>query len=139
MAEILLEVVVKRQFVSLLFFVTPSTISTMISFLTLLGIVLMGGLRRSLYFLKSKISVGVVLWCNISYEATLLSKSYIPSTLNIDLILCHTKLIVCAENVKSWFKSWVFPFTFQAYILPHTLNCMCVSLFKFHIWILEQF
>ena len=66
-------------------------------------------------------------------------KLYIPSTLNIDLILWHTQLIVCAENVKSWFKSWVFPFTFQAYILPHTLNWMCVSLFKFHIWILEQF
>ena len=53
-------------------------------------------------------------------------KLYIPSTLNIDLILWHTQLILCAENVKSWFKSWVFPFTFQAYILPHTLNCMCV-------------
>ena len=51
---------------------------------------------------------------------------YIQSTLNIDLILWHTQLIVCAENVKSWFKSWVFPFTFQAYILPNTLNCMCV-------------
>ena len=60
-------------------------------------------------------------------------KLYIPSTLNIDLILWHTQLIVCPENVKSWFKSWVFPFTFQAYILSHTLNCMCVSLFKFHI------
>ena len=58
---------------------------------------------------------------------------YIPSTLNIDPILWHTQLIVCADNVKSWFKSWVFPFTFQAYILPHTLNCMSVSLFKFHI------
>ena len=58
---------------------------------------------------------------------------YIPSTLNIDLILWHTQLIVCAENVKSWFKSWVFPLTFQAYILPHTLNCMCVSLFILHI------
>ena len=64
---------------------------------------------------------------------------YIPSTLNIDIILWHTQLNVCAENVKSWFKSWFFPFTFQAYILPHTLNCMCVSLFKFHIWILEHF
>ena len=32
-----------------------------------------------------------------------------------------------------------FPFTFQAYILPHTLNCMCVSLLKFHIWISKQF
>ena len=52
--------------------------------------------------------------------------------------VAHT-LFVWAENVKSWFKSWVFPFTFQAYILPHTLDCLCVSLFKFHIWILEQF
>ena len=58
-------------------------------------------------------------------------KLYIPSTLNIDLLLWHTQLIVCA--VKSWFKSLVFPFTFQAYFLPHTLNCMCVSLFKLHI------
>ena len=33
------------------------------------------------------------------------STLYIPSTLNIDLILWHTQLIVCAENVKSWFKS----------------------------------
>ena len=58
---------------------------------------------------------------------------YIPSTLNIDLILWHKQLIVRAVNVKSWFKSWVFPFTFLAYTLPHTLNCMSVSLFKFHI------
>ena len=43
------------------------------------------------------------------------TKLYIPSTLNIDLILWHTQLIVCAENDISWFKSWVFPFTFQAY------------------------
>ena len=60
-------------------------------------------------------------------------KLYVPSTLNIDLILWHTQLIVCAENVKSWFKSWVFAFTFQAYILAHTLNRMCFSLFKFQI------
>ena len=73
----------------------------------------------------------------INGESSLGAEIYIPSTLNVDLILWHTQLIVCAENVKSWFKSWVFPFTFQAYILPHTLNCMCVSLF--HIRILEQF
>ena len=47
------------------------------------------------------------------------SKLYIPSTLNIDLTLWHTQLIVCAENVTSRFKSWVFPFTFQAYFLPY--------------------
>ena len=72
-------------------------------------------------------------------ESNLGTKLYIPSTLDIDLILWHTQLIVFAENVKSWFKSWVFPFTFQAYILPHIINCMCVSPFKFHIWILELF
>ena len=66
-------------------------------------------------------------------------KIYIPSTLNIDLIPWHKQLFVCAVNVKSWFKSWVISFTFQAYTLSHTLNCICVSLFKFHIWILKQF
>ena len=74
---------------------------------------------------------GVDIKCDGKYfeKSTIHPKLYIPSTLNIDLILWHTQLIVCAENVKSWFKS----FTFQAYTLPHTLNCMCVSLFKFHI------
>ena len=74
--------------------------------------------------------------CHSLYPKT---KLYIPSTLNIDPILWHTQLIVCAENVKSWFKSWVISFTFQAYTLPHALNCIYVSLFKFHIWILKQF
>ena len=69
----------------------------------------------------------------------LVAKLYIPSTLNIDFILWHTQLIVCAENIKSWFKSWIFHFTFQSYTMPHTLNCMYVSLFEFHIWILRQF
>ena len=67
------------------------------------------------------------------------SKLYIPNTLNIDLILWHTQLIVCAENVKSWVKIWVISFTFQAYTLPNTWNCMCVGLCKFHIWILKHF
>ena len=30
--------------------------------------------------------------------------------------------------------SWLISFTFQAYTLPHALNCICVSLFEFHIW-----
>ena len=47
--------------------------------------------------------------------------------------VAHAIDCVCL-NVKSWFKSWVFPFTFQAYTLPHTLNCMCVSLLKFNTW-----
>ena len=72
-------------------------------------------------------------WIDLTLAASL------QSTLNIDLILWHTQLIVCAENIKSWFKSWIFPFTFQAYTMPHTLNCMYVSLFEFHIWILRQF
>jgi hypothetical protein len=59
------------------------------------------------------------------------TKLYIPNTLNIDLILWHTQLIACAENVKSW----VIYFTFQAYTIPHTLNCICDCLFKFHICI----
>ena len=78
-------------------------------------------------------SRGFACWavCNESFWSLQIKEQsymYIPSTLNIDLILWHTQLIVCAENVKSWFRSWVFPFTFQAYILPHTWNCMCVSL-----------
>ena len=53
---------------------------------------------------------GRPLLINIKYaifyvELSLKAKLYIPSTLNIDLILWHTQLIVCAENVKSWFKS----------------------------------
>ena len=48
-------------------------------------------------------------------------KLCIPSALNIDLILWHTQLIVCAENVKSW----VFPFTFQAYTM-HAPYIVCV-------------
>ena len=57
----------------------------------------------------------------ISRETVILKflpKLYIPSALNIDLILWHTQLIVCAENVKSWLKSRVIHFTFQAYTLP---------------------
>ena len=56
---------------------------------------------------------------------------YISSTLNIDLILWHTQQIVCAENVKSWFKLWVFHFTFQAYALPHTFNCIVYALYMY--------
>ena len=68
------------------------------------------------------------------------NRSYISQVLKTLTLYCGThNYIVCAENVKSWFKSWVFPFTFQAYIPPHTLNCMYDSLLEFHIWILEQF
>merc|ERR1712051_820895 len=60
-------------------------------------------------------------------------KLCMPSTLNINLILWHTKL-------RSWFKSWVISFTFQAYTLPHKLNCICVSLFDtLAVWTPQKF
>ena len=65
-------------------------------------------------------------------------KLYVPSTLNIDLILWHT-LWLCAAKWITHDLIHDFHFTFQDYTLPHTLNCICVSLFKFHTWILKQF
>ena len=65
----------------------------------------------------------------LSLCVVLKPKLYITSTLNIDLILWHIQLI---GNVKSWFKSWVISFTFQAYTLRHTLNFICGSLSEFH-------
>ena len=55
-----------------------------------------------------------MLWAYLVFIFKPMPKLYIPSTLK--------HLIVCAENAKSWFKSWGFPFTFQAYILPLELN-----------------
>ena len=43
----------------------------------------------------------------------------------------------CSKMLNHGLNHVFFSFTFQAYTLPHTLNCMCVSLFKFHIWILK--
>ena len=76
----------------------------------------------SLGQLISKGLLSVIVWTKKPMKDFCPSQSYIYQvcTLNIDLILWHTQLIVCAENVKSW----GFPLTFQAYILPHTLNCM---------------
>ena len=61
------------------------------------------------------------------------AKLYTPSTLNIDFIQWHTKLNVCAVKLITHDLIHDFHFTFQAYTLPHTLNCMRVSLFKLHI------
>ena len=58
----------------------------------------------------------LLMFSTIYEDVGRVAKLYIPSTLNIDLILWHTQLIMSAENVKSWFKSWLLPFTFQAYI-----------------------
>ena len=63
------------------------------------------------------------------------SKLYTPSTLNIGFIQWHTQLIVCAVKWITHDLIHDFHFTFQAYTLPHTLNGICVSLFKFHMCI----
>jgi hypothetical protein len=41
--------------------------------------------------------------CTYFLVLVIIPKFYIPSTLNIDLILWHTQLIVCAENVIQGF------------------------------------
>ena len=51
------------------------------------------------------------------------------STLNIDLILWHTQLNLSAKMLNHGLNP--FFFTLQAYILPHTLSCMFVSIFEF--------
>ena len=59
------------------------------------------------------------------------TKLYVPSTPNINIILWHTQLIVCAENVTSRFKYGFFLSLFKLISCPIcTLNCMSVSLFK---------
>ena len=45
---------------------------------------------------------------------------------------------VCSRMNNSWLIH-DFHSTFQAYVLPHTLTGICVSLFKFHTWILRHF
>ena len=67
------------------------------------------------------------------------AKLYTPSTLNIDFIQWHTQLNVCAVKLITHDLIHDFHFNFQAYTLPLTLNGICVSLFKFHTWILKQF
>ena len=65
-------------------------------------------ISKGIFYCKRKIVNGVIMFFMCW------TKLYIPSTLNIDLILWHTQLIVCVENVKSWFKSWVFSFHFSS-------------------------
>ena len=69
--------------------------------------------------------------CNSKIAVIPKVKLYIPSTLNVDLILWQTILIVCAENVKSWFKLGVF-------LLLFSISCpipwiVCVSAYVFKI------
>ena len=65
-------------------------------------------------------------------------KLYTPSTLNIDFKQWHTQLNVCAVKWITHDLIHDFHFTFQAYALPHTLNGIFVSLYKFHTWISKQ-
>ena len=72
-------------------------------------------------------------------KLSLYAKLSTPSTLNIDFIQWHTQLIMCAVKWITHDLIHDFHFTFQAYALPHTLNGICVGLFKFYTWILRQF
>ena len=66
------------------------------------------------------------IMCMICRRKTwLFLKFYIPSTLNIDLLLWHTQLIVCAENVKSWFKHRFFLSLFKRISCPYTELYLC--------------
>ena len=54
-------------------------------------------------------------------------------------LYCGTHNWLCVQKMLNHGLNHVFfSFTFQAYTLPNTLNCMYVSLFRFHIWILKQ-
>ena len=52
--------------------------------------------------------------------------------------MAHIIDCVCSKILNHGLNHGSFiSFTFQAYTLPHTLNCICVNLFEFHIWILK--
>ena len=57
-------------------------------------------------------------WIDIHDTSPFYSKLYIPSTLNIDLVLWHTQLIVCAENVDHGLKHGVFLSLFKLISFP---------------------
>ena len=63
------------------------------------------------------------------------SKIYIPSTLELlwRTQLAYTIDCVCSKMSNHGLNHGLLLFTFQPYNLPHTLNCICVSLFEFHI------
>ena len=46
------------------------------------------------------------------------AKLYMPSTLNIDLILSHTQLIVCAENLNHGLNQGFFLSLFKLILCP---------------------
>ena len=77
-----------------------------------------------LFFTKIPTQLGHFFFLSVSFVQSCNNpKLNTPSTLNIDLMLWHAQLIVCAENVKSWFKSWVNSFTFQAYTRDIHIEC----------------
>ena len=92
-------------------------------------------------------------------HSCVLPNLYIPSTLNINLILhCGIHNCICSKMLNqglndegknqkrivmsSFWKKKKTLFNkglFQAYTLPLMLNCIFVRQFKFHIWTLKQF
>ena len=64
-----------------------------------------------LFSTKITTQLGQFFYLSVSFVQSCNNpKLNIPSTLNIDLMLWHAQLIVCAENVKSGFKSCFFSF-----------------------------
>ena len=64
-----------------------------------------------------------------------LSKVIYPKySKHLPYTVAYTIDCVCNEMLNHGLNHGFFSLTFQAYTLPHTLNCMCVSLvFEFHI------
>ena len=47
--------------------------------------------------------------------------------------MAHAIDCVCSKMLNHGLNYlWIISFAFQAYALPNTLNCICVSLLKFH-------
>ena len=76
---------------------------------------------------QSRYSIYILLCAERHYQPY--SKLYIPSTLNIDFMLWHTKLIVFALKCKTM----AYFFYFSRLYPATNIICICVSLFEFHI------
>ena len=54
-------------------------------------------------------------------------------------LYCGTHNWLCVQKMLNHGLNHGFFLSLSKLISIYTLSCMCVSLFKFHIWILEQF
>ena len=69
----------------------------------------------------------------------------IPSTINIEIILWHSQLNVCAvvKMLNHGLNHGLFISLFKLILchihITYILNCICVSLSKINIWISKQF